>query len=91
MADGGVDIAAVDERTHEAEEERQQQRADVAAVDIGIGHDDDLVIAELIDVKLIAQSGAERRDDGRELVVAVDLVGAGLFDVEHLAPQGRMA
>ena len=85
--DGGVDIAAVDERAHEAEEECQQQRADVAAVDIGIGHDDDLVIAELIDVKLIAQSGAERRDDGRELVVAVDLVGAGLFDVEHLAPE----
>ena len=85
--DGGVDIAAVDERAHEAEEERQQQRADVAAVDIGIGHDDDLVVAELIDVKLIAQPGAERRDDGRELVVAVDLVGAGFFDVEHLAPE----
>ena len=59
----------------------------MAAVDIGIGHDDDLVVAELIDVKLLAQSGAERRDDGRELVVAVDLVGARLFDVEHLAPE----
>ena len=45
------------------------------------------MIAELIDVKLLAQSGAERRDDGRELVVTVDLVGTGLFDVEHLAPE----
>ena len=34
-----------------------------------------------------AESRAERRDDGGELVVAVDLVGAGFFDVEHLAPE----
>ena len=59
----------------------------MAAVNIGIGHDDDLVIAELLDVKLLAESRAERRDDGGELVVAVDLVGARLFDVEHLAPE----
>ena len=59
------------------------------AVDIGIGHDDDLVIAELLEVELVADARAERRDDGLELVVAVDLVGARLFDVQHLAPEGE--
>ena len=58
----------------------------MAAVDIGIGHDDDLVIAQLVDVELIPDAGAERDDQRVELVVAVDLVGARLFDVEHLAP-----
>ena len=45
---GGVDVSLLDERTHEAEEERQKQRADMRAVDIGIGHDDDFVVAELL-------------------------------------------
>ena len=57
------------------------------AVDIGIRHDDDLVIAELIDIEILAKAGAERDDDGLELVVAVNFVGAHLFDVQHFAPQ----
>ena len=57
------------ERPHEAEEERQKKRSDMAAVDIGIGHDDDLVIPELVEVEFVADAGAERRDDGLELVV----------------------
>ena len=73
--------------THIAEEEGQQKRADVGAVHIGIRHDDDLVVAELVDVEILAQSRAERDDDGLELVVAVDLIGADLFDVEHFAPK----
>ena len=36
----------------------------------------------VIDV-ILAQSRAERYDDGLELVVAVNLIGADLFDVEH--------
>ena len=59
------------------------------AVDVGIGHDDDLVVAQLRDVELGADAGAEALDDGLELVVADDLVDAGLLDVEHLAPEGK--
>ena len=51
------------------------------AVHIGIGHDDDLVIAELIDVELIADARAERNDQRIELVVAVDLIDARLLNV----------
>ena len=82
-------IAVLNERAHVAEEEGQQQRADMAAVHIGIGHDDDLVIAELFDIELIPDAGAEGHDEGIELVVAVDLVGARLFDIEHFAPHGE--
>ena len=37
------------------------------------------MIAELLEVELVADAGAERRDDRRELVVAIDLVGPRLF------------
>ena len=78
---GGIDIAVFDERPHIPEEEREQKRPDVRAVHIGIGHDDDLVIAELIDVELIANARAERNDQRIELVVAVDLIDARLLNV----------
>ena len=42
-----VDAVLLDEFGHLAEEESQQQRADVAAVDVGVGHDDDLLVAQL--------------------------------------------
>ncbi len=43
------------------EEEGQQQSADVGTVHIGIGHDDDLAIAQLGDVKFIADAAAQSR------------------------------
>ena len=61
----------------------------MAAVDISIGHDNDLVIAELVHIELLPYSRAEREHKGIELVIAVYLVGAGLFDIEHLAPHGK--
>ena len=39
--------ARLDQRPHEAEQQRQQQRPDVLAVDVGVGHQHDLVIAQL--------------------------------------------
>ncbi len=58
----------------------------MSAVDIGIGHDDDLVVPQLF-------SRIHRRcprpvpsRPGHQLVVAVDR-SAGLFHVQHLAPQ----
>ena len=49
-----VEVAALDELRHLAVEERQQQRADVRAVDVGVGHDDDAVVAQLADVEVVA-------------------------------------
>ena len=57
-----IDVALLDELGHLAVEEREEQRPDVRAVDIGIGHDHDLVVARLRDVPLLAEAAPDRRD-----------------------------
>ena len=84
---GQVDVAELDERAHVAEQQRQQQRRDVLAVDVGIGHEHDLVVPGLVGVEVLADAGAERRDHGLHLVVAEGPVEARLLDVEDLAAQ----
>ena len=84
-----VDVAAFDQIAHLAEEERQQQRTDVRAVDIGIGHQDDLVIAQLRDIEVLdADAGSQGRDHGPDFLVAEHLVVARFLDVQDLAFEG---
>src|SRR5918998_2193140 len=84
-----VDVALLDQRLHLAEEERQQQRADVGAVDVGIGEDADLVVAALVEVELVAEAGTDRRDERLHLVVLEHAVDARPLDVEDLAADGQ--
>src|SRR5260221_898354 len=57
------EMAAFDQLRHLAIEEGEQQRADMCAVDIGVGHDDDFVVAQFVGIELLASdTGAERRD-----------------------------
>src|SRR5881409_283603 len=53
----------------------------------GVGHDDDLVVAGVVDLEALAHAGADRRDDGPDLLVGEDLVDARLLDVQDLASQ----
>ena len=55
-----VDVAALDQLRHVAEEERQQQRADVRAVDVGVGHQDDLAVAQLGGIEVVLADAACR-------------------------------
>ena len=57
------------------------------AVDVGVGHDDDLVVARLLEVELVADAGAHGADHGEDLVVLQHLVDARLLDVDDLAAQ----
>ena len=57
-------------------------------VDIGIRHDHNAVIAQLGDIKVLINTGAQRQDDRHQLFVAEHLIQPCLFHVEHLAPQG---
>ena len=50
--------------------QRQQQGVDVVAVDVGVDHQHDLVVAQLVDVELFVDAGAERGDDRLDLGVA---------------------
>ncbi len=83
-----VEMAALDQLAHLPVEERQQQRADMRAVDVGVGHDDDLVVAQLVGVELVAaDAGAERGDQRADLLAREHLVEARALDVEDLAAQ----
>ncbi len=89
---GDVKVAAVDYRAHEAVEESQQQGANVRTVDVGVGHQDDLVVADALDVEmsLVAgalDAGADGGDHRPDLVVLERLLQVGLLDVQDLAAQ----
>ena len=82
------DAALFEQHRHLAVEEGQQQRADVRTIHIGIGHDDDTVIAQLADVEaLAAEAGADRHDHHANFVVREHLVLTRLLNVQHLAAQ----
>ncbi len=58
-------------------------------IDIGIGHDDDLVVAQFLDIKLIpANPGAHRRNQRTNFLTAEHPVKTRAFDVQDLAAQG---
>ena len=63
-------MTAANQLRHLAVEKCQQQCTDVRAVDVGISHDDDVVIAQLVRIKFVtsdttAQRGNQRTDFGR--------------------------
>ena len=70
-----------------AKQEGENERANVRAVDVGVGHDDDLVVARLLEVELVADARAHGADHGEDLVVLQHLVDARLLDVDDLATQ----
>ena len=43
-------------------------------VDIGIGHDDDLVVTKFGNIKILMDSGSKRSDHRLDLRIAVNLV-----------------
>ena len=85
---GDVDAALLHQLPQVAEDEGEEQRANVAAVDVGIGHQDQLAVAALADVLELCPGGnADRLEDVDDLFVVQDLDELGLFDVEDFAPQ----
>jgi hypothetical protein len=81
-------MAALDQLRHLPEEEGQQQGADMGAVHVGVGHDDDLVVAQLVGVELVLA------DEVPSAVIIVPImserqhaVEARALDVEDLAAQ----
>ena len=58
----------------------------MGTVHVGISHDDNLVVADFIKVKVLADAGTERCDNRLEFLIAEYLIESGLFDVQHLSP-----
>jgi hypothetical protein len=89
-----IDEAVLHQLRHLPVEKRQQQRADVRAVHVRIGHDDDLVVAQLFEIeRALALAVADARADGgdhrADFVVLKHLVQARLLDVDELAANGQ--
>ena len=85
-----IEVAVLDQLRHLTVEEREQQRTDVRAVNVRIGHDDNLVVAQFIDVEFIAANpGAERHNKVTDFLTAQHPVKPGAFDVQDLTFQGQ--
>src|SRR5215217_7327451 len=84
-----VHVARLDQLLHVPVQEGQHQRTNMASVHVGVGHDDDLVVAGLRDVEGLSHPGPYSADHGLYLDVGEDLVNVGLLDVEDLASQGQ--
>ena len=85
---GDVEVALLDEGLHLAVEEGHEQGPDVRPVDVGVGHDDDLVVAELLQAEVgLPEVRPQGGDQHPDVVVLEDLVRPGLLDVEDLAPE----
>jgi len=67
-----------------AVQEREKQRPDVGAVDVGVRHDDNLVVPDIVDVELLTDSRADRGDQRADLVVFENPVEPVFLDVEDL-------
>ena len=84
-----IEKASVDDRAEMAIKKREQKRANVRTIDIGIGGDDYFVIAELADVKDISNSGTHSHHQIADLLRREHLVQSRTFDVENFATQWK--
>nr|P21562.1 RecName: Full=Uncharacterized 80.2 kDa protein in the 5'region of gyrA and gyrB; AltName: Full=ORF 4 [Haloferax lucentense DSM 14919]pir/D39135/ hypothetical protein 4 (gyrB region) - Haloferax sp [Haloferax sp.]AAB09604.1 ORF4 [Haloferax lucentense DSM 14919] len=84
-----VHVAGLDERAHVPVQKRKQQRPDVRAVDVGVGHQDEPLVARLLDVELVADAAANGGDERPYLVVFENAVEAVFLDVQNLPLEGQ--
>ena len=80
-------ISTINKRTQISEEECKEKCSDVRTVDIGICHDDDLMISELACVKFITDTCTECHNDRLKLLVGIYLIDTCLLNIEHLTPE----
>src|ERR1700731_4911133 len=82
-----IKASGLDEFRRLAKEKGDEQGSDMGAIDIGVGHDDDLFVAKVL--LLIMRSGAapERLDKIVELLIARELVARGAGAVQDFAAQ----
>ena len=87
---GDVDKAALHHFLILPEEKGQQQGADVRSVHVGVCHDDDFMVAQLVEVGVfLADTSAHGGDERLHFLVGKHLVKAGAFRVQDFAAQGQ--
>lgn len=87
---GYVDMSRLDKRLHVVVEESQKQRLDMASVIVGIGHDDDLPVVDVLDLEIGVETGADGVDQSRYLLVPEErLLVFYVRRVLRLSAQGK--
>src|SRR4051812_27060409 len=81
------DLAALDQLRQVPVDERQQQRGDVVAVGVGVRQDDDLAVAQLLEIEVVPEAAADRGHEIRQLLVLEHLGERRALGVQHLAAQ----
>ena len=71
------------------EEECKEQSADVRAIHIGIGCNNNFMIAQFREVKGIADSGAERNDEVLNFLKGKNLIQTRPFNIQNFPLQGE--
>ena len=80
-----VDIATLNDFGHLAVEEGQEQGANVRAIDVGIGHDDDAVVAELVWVVFFfAYAAAQSGNQSGHFLAGEHFFKTRFFHVQNL-------
>ena len=83
-----INISALNQLRHLAIEKRQQQSTNMASVDIGIGHDDNFMIAAFVGIEIVtSDTGAKRGNDGSDFGGIQHLVKTGTFNVQNFTAQ----
>ena len=63
-----IEVSFFNDRLQESEEEGHKQGLNVRTIDVGIGHDDDLVVSEFLFIELFTDTAAKCRDHIFDLV-----------------------
>ncbi|GBD36007.1 hypothetical protein HRbin36_01124 [bacterium HR36] len=82
-----INVSFGDQTGHLAVEERQEQGANVAAIHVRIGEDDNAFVIAFADVLVLADVRPHGGDDATNFVVGQHLFDPGLLDIEDLASQ----
>ncbi len=82
-------MAPFDEVEHLAIEEGKEQRANVGAVDVGVGHDDDFVVAAFGEVDFFADADADGLNHAADFLVGEDFIFARFVGVDDFAAEGK--
>src|SRR5690606_22796832 len=82
---GDIEVTALNEFRHLAEEECQQERTNMRTVDIRIRHDDDFMITQLLRIKFILADGCAKRSDQRaNFLASQHLIETRALNVQNL-------
>ena len=61
----------------------------MASVDVGIGHNDDLVITKFGNIKILMDSGSEGSDHCLDLFVSVNFIQTCLLNIQDLTTKWK--